>query len=66
MTPEELLEARKTLGYTQKALAASLEVSRATYQRWEAGLWPIPKMAAGWLFCALNHGHKRKQLKEDK
>jgi DNA-binding transcriptional regulator YiaG len=42
MTPDQIKEARHTLGLTQKALSARLGVAKRTLERWEAGDCPIP------------------------
>jgi transcriptional regulator with XRE-family HTH domain len=42
MSPTELKEWRKTLGYTQVEAAEKLGVSRVTVQNWEGGATPIP------------------------
>jgi len=43
MTPDEFRSIRSTLGLSQLGLAQSLEISRASVQRWESGRWPVPK-----------------------
>ena len=45
MTPQELIQLRKTLGLTQAQLAKELGVIRTTVSRWEmaSGRYPIPE-----------------------
>lgn len=45
MTSEELKQARKELGLTQRELAQRLGVSRNCITRWEIGMHRIPFLA---------------------
>lgn len=46
MTPEEFRSIRRTLDETQTTLARRLGVTLRTVQRWEAGAYKVPPMAA--------------------
>lgn len=45
MTPEEFVEARKSLDMTQTEIGAVLAVNLRQVQRWEKGAIPIPDRA---------------------
>jgi transcriptional regulator with XRE-family HTH domain len=42
MTPQQLVEFRERLGFTQQELADRLRVDRVTIARWETGARSIP------------------------
>lgn len=52
MTPRQLQNARKRLGWSQERLAEALEVHPMTVSKWERGEQPIDKrteLAVRWL-----------------
>jgi DNA-binding transcriptional regulator YiaG len=59
MTADELKEARRIMGLTQKKMAEELETPFRTYQDWEGGLARIPGSCAVAVRCLLkkNKGH---------
>ena len=46
MTGQELKQARKTLGNTQKEMAFVVGANLRSYQDWEQGRYPVPRMLA--------------------
>ena len=53
-TPQQLKDARKVLGYTQKEAAAHVHVTERAWQMWEAG---DRKMPVGiWELCLIKVG----------
>jgi DNA-binding XRE family transcriptional regulator len=44
MKPEDLLNWRKTLGYTQEEAGQKLGVDRSTIQNWERGVTRVPRI----------------------
>ena len=46
MTPEEIKEARESLGLNKKQMAERLGVDRDTYYKWEAGKRSLPAIGA--------------------
>lgn len=51
MTPAALRTARRGLGLTQEALAATLGVSVRAVQSWEQGQRPVPGWVPRFLEC---------------
>ncbi|BFU90109.1 MAG: hypothetical protein NTAFB01_12960 [Nitrospira sp.] len=45
MTPRQLIQLRKDLGWSQNRLAQVIRVNRSTVNKWEAGQHPIPPIA---------------------
>ena len=59
MTGEELKEARRVLGLTQKQMAEALETPFRTYQDWEMGRPKIPGVVAVAVQCL---GKRKKRV----
>jgi DNA-binding transcriptional regulator YiaG len=64
MTPDELREARKSLGLTARQFAAVFDVNERTLLSWERGepRGPIPKPIAILVRLAVKHPLVRREL----
>ena len=49
MTPERFSECLETIGWTQRGLAARLEIDEHQTRRWASGRYPVPGPVATWL-----------------
>ena len=45
MTPDDIKNARKTLGLTQEGFARRIGVTTSTVQKWEQGVRPVSNIA---------------------
>jgi DNA-binding transcriptional regulator YiaG len=60
MTPVHVKALRRRLGWTQRELAAALQVTTTTVARWEQGARAVTPMAAAYLtHLAKQHGQDR-------
>jgi DNA-binding transcriptional regulator YiaG len=58
MTPTDVRALRRALGWTQRQLAAALNVTVTTIARWEQGARAVTPLAAtSLLLLAKQHGH---------
>ena len=49
MTPTRLCEALAALYWSQRGLAAALDIDERQVRRWAAGAYPVPVRVAAWL-----------------
>ena len=49
MTPTRLREALAALHWSQRGLAAILDIDERQVRRWAAGAYPMPAQIAAWL-----------------
>jgi len=67
MTPHDVRTLRRRLGWTQRALAAALNVTVTTVARWEQGARNVSPLAATSLgLLAKAHGPTRKATRARK
>ena len=56
MTPEQIKQARQSLGLTQAAMAKAMGIGTRKWERWEGGHSPISPEGARLVEMLLKHG----------